>query len=119
MLPDCVRWEETHGEEVVDPFEEEARLVASAAPSRCAELLSGRACAHRAMRVLGAPEVPIGRDDRRPVWPDGFVGSITHCAGYRAAAVARDEDVFTIGIDAEPDEALPADVLGLIASSTE
>jgi 4'-phosphopantetheinyl transferase EntD len=34
-------------------------------------------------------------------------GSITHCAGYRAAAVARTGDLLTIGLDAEPDDKLP------------
>jgi 4'-phosphopantetheinyl transferase EntD len=54
-----------------------------------------------------------------PGWPAGIVGSITHCAGYRAAAVARDRDVVTIGLDAEPHEPLPAGVLGAIASPGE
>lgn len=27
---------------------------------------------------------------------------MTHCDGYRAAAVARADDIATIGIDAEP-----------------
>ena len=42
-----------------------------------------------------------------PQWPLGVVGSITHCDGYRAAAVARGRDLRTIGLDAEPDEPLP------------
>jgi len=43
------------------------------------------------------------------------VGSITHCAGYRACALARAADVVALGIDAEPHEALPEGVLGEIA----
>jgi 4'-phosphopantetheinyl transferase EntD len=35
------------------------------------------------------------------------VGSITHCPDYRAAAVAMQLDVLTIGIDAEIHEELP------------
>jgi 4'-phosphopantetheinyl transferase EntD len=31
----------------------------------------------------------------------GRWGSITHCAGYGAFAVARDRDIATIGLDAE------------------
>ena len=38
-------------------------------------------------------------------------GSITHCAGYRAAAVASTREVLTIGLDAEPNETLPDGVL--------
>jgi 4'-phosphopantetheinyl transferase EntD len=43
------------------------------------------------------------------------VGSITHCAGYRAAAVARADRVRAIGIDAEPDKPLPDGVLDRIS----
>ena len=32
---------------------------------------------------------------------------MTHCAGYRACAVARDRDLLTIGLDAEPHDKLP------------
>ena len=48
-----------------------------------------------------------------PRWPAGVTGSITHCAGYRACAVARTTDLAGLGIDAEPDAGLPA---GLIES---
>ncbi|HEY3692789.1 MAG TPA: hypothetical protein VGL46_21300 [Pseudonocardiaceae bacterium] len=44
---------------------------------------------------------------RKPVWPPGVVGSLTHCTGYRAAAVAHRRGVLTVGIDAEPHEPLP------------
>jgi 4'-phosphopantetheinyl transferase EntD len=47
------------------------------------------------------------------------VGSITHCAGYRASAVARDGEIVTIGLDAEPHEKLPPGVLEAIASRGE
>ena len=48
----------------------------------------GRAPATRSRRLgLPAPAVPVG-EKRAPVWPDGVVGAITHCAGFRAAAVA-------------------------------
>jgi len=47
------------------------------------------------------------------------VGSITHCAGYRACALARAADVVALGIDAEPHEALPEGVLGEIAEAEE
>lgn len=37
----------------------------------------------------------------------GITGSITHCLQYRAAAVALARDVVSLGVDAEPNEALP------------
>ncbi len=54
-----------------------------------------------------------------PQWPSRVVGSITHCAGYRACAVARDHDVITIGVDAEPHDPLPRGVRGHITTEGE
>lgn len=57
---------------------------------------------------LGEEATPIVRDgDGMTVWPPGVLGSITHCAGYRAAAVARTGDLDVLGIDAKPHAAPP------------
>jgi 4'-phosphopantetheinyl transferase EntD len=53
------------------------------------------------------------------VWPGGVVGSITHCRGYRACAVASANDVAALGVDAQPNEALPPGVLERIATARE
>jgi 4'-phosphopantetheinyl transferase EntD len=47
------------------------------------------------------------------------VGSLTHCEGYRAAAVARTEAFAAIGIDAEPHAPLPGGVLAKVTSESE
>ena len=40
--------------------------------------------------ALGLPPQPVlPGEERSTRWPDGLVGSMTHCEGYRAAAVAR------------------------------
>lgn len=44
---------------------------------------------------------------------------MTHCAGYRAAALARSGDLVSIGIDAELRRPLPDGVSDLIASPDE
>jgi len=44
---------------------------------------------------------------------------MTHCDGYRAAALAYATDLQTIGIDAEPHNALPDGVLDAIALPRE
>src|SRR6202011_411228 len=81
---------------------------------------TGRACARTALARLGGPEAAIPRDrDGAPGRPRGFVGSITHCAGYRASAVARLTDLRAIGVDAEPHAALPAGLLSVIATPDE
>jgi 4'-phosphopantetheinyl transferase EntD len=47
------------------------------------------------------------------------VGSITHCRGYRAAAVANRTDLAGLGIDAEPHGALPKGVAGQVMLADE
>lgn len=46
-------------------------------------------------------------------------GSLTHCVGYRAAAVARVVDVPLLGIDGEPNSPLPEDVVKSVALPSE
>ncbi|MEZ0449393.1 4'-phosphopantetheinyl transferase family protein [Cellulomonas sp. ICMP 17802] len=102
----------------LDPAEEAG--VASAVPARRAEYAAVRACARTALRRLGldAVAVPAG-PDRAPEWPPGIVGSMTHCAGYRAAAVALAGTWAGVGIDAEVLAPLPPEVLDLVMSPAE
>lgn len=92
--------------------EEEAALGGGASPRRRAQFALGRACARNALRALGltAPG-PIGKGEgRRPAWPDGIVGSITHSHGRAAAAVAPARLYRGIGVDLERIR-LPSDAL--------
>ena len=101
-------------------FSLEAAAVADAVPERRREFGTVRHCARQALRRLGVPAVPILPDaDRAPRWPVGVVGSMTHCAGYRAAVVARSADLRGVGIDAERHAALPGDVLDLVVRDEE
>jgi 4'-phosphopantetheinyl transferase EntD len=97
-------------------FPEEEALVGRAVDKRRREFATGRGCARSALAALGVAPAPILAGDRgAPLWPPGFVGSITHCSGYRAAVVASARDARTIGVDAEPDDALPDGVLSTVA----
>src|SRR5215831_5118350 len=101
-------------------FPAEAAAVRTAGPRRRAEFTAGRLCARAALARLGVPAAPILPGPAgEPRWPEGVTGSITHCAGYRACAVARTTDVAAIGIDAEPDAALPAGLIERIATGPE
>lgn len=101
-------------------FAEELALIARAAPTRRAEFTTGRACARRALAELGVEAAAIlSGEQREPLWPDGIVGSITHCAGFRAAAVAHATEYRSIGIDAEPDYPLPDGILEMISLPAE
>lgn len=101
-------------------FPQERAAVTGAVERRCREFATVRACARKALGQLGLPPVPILPGARgAPQWPAGVVGSMTHCAGYRAAAVARTNDVVTLGLDAEPNRELPAGVIDVVASAAE
>jgi 4'-phosphopantetheinyl transferase EntD len=101
-------------------FPEERSAVAGSAEHRQREFGTGRACARAALVSLGVPAGAIPRGPRgAPQWPVGVVGSITHCAGYRASAVARHPDFTVLGIDAEPDEPVPHRLLARITGEPE
>jgi 4'-phosphopantetheinyl transferase EntD len=101
-------------------FPEEAPAIARAVAKRRLEFEAGRALARQALQQLGYPSLAIvSGTSREPIWPKGIVGSITHCEGYCAAAVARADAVATIGIDAAPQAPLGEGVLRLIARDEE
>jgi enterobactin synthetase component D / holo-[acyl-carrier protein] synthase len=101
-------------------YPEEEQVLGRAVEKRRLEFTTGRACARVALARLGVEPAPIPVGERgAPCWPEGIVGSITHCRGYRACAVARSADVLSVGIDAEPNEPLPAGLLEDIASAEE
>jgi 4'-phosphopantetheinyl transferase EntD len=83
-------------------FEQERAAVAPAAAVRRREFAAGRRAARRALAAAGATRValPAGTD-RLPLWPQGFVGSISHTRDFAAAAVARAEPFVALGLDIE------------------
>jgi 4'-phosphopantetheinyl transferase EntD len=104
----------------VELFPAERAALGQAVAKRRHEFVTGRACARAALARLGLPPSPIASGDRgEPLWPAGVVGSLTHCAGFRACALARAADLAGVGIDAEPHAPLPDGVLGEIARAEE
>jgi 4'-phosphopantetheinyl transferase EntD len=101
-------------------FPEEEQIIADAVPARRREYAAVRSCARTCLGRLGYAPVPILPGlGGAPSWPAGVLGSMTHCAGYTAAAVAHDRQISAIGIDAEPDAPLPDGVLDLVATPAE
>jgi 4'-phosphopantetheinyl transferase EntD len=122
LLPDSVVAVEAHGEDEADAplYPEEQAIVVRAVAKRRREFAAVRACARRAMEKLGVPPQPVLPGERgAPLWPEGLVGSMTHCDGYRAAALARATDLASLGIDAEPHAPLPDGVLTSVALPAE
>ncbi|MFJ4878265.1 4'-phosphopantetheinyl transferase [Streptomyces sp. NPDC088745] len=101
-------------------FAAELRQVADVSPGRRDEYATVRRLARACLAELGLPPAPLVRGaDGAPGWPPGTVGSLTHCRGYRAAAVARARDADGLGIDAEPCAPLPGRVLAQVTSAAE
>ncbi|ORV95915.1 4'-phosphopantetheinyl transferase PptT [Mycobacterium kyorinense] len=102
------------------PLPEEEPLIARSVAKRRNEFITARHCARIALGELGLPPVPILKGDKgEPCWPDGVVGSLTHCTGYRGAVVGRSSAVRSVGIDAEPHDVLPDGVLDAITLPEE
>lgn len=114
----CVDTTEDTADAVLLPAEE--AQIARAVDKRRREFATARHCARQAMAKLGVAPAAVLRGERgAPVWPEGITGSLTHTAGYRAAALARVEDVASVGIDAEPHAPLPDGVLEAISLPVE
>ncbi|MFI5699350.1 4'-phosphopantetheinyl transferase [Streptomyces xanthochromogenes] len=111
------RYEDVPGDTL---FPSEHRVISGAGSARRREFATVRACARTALGQLGIPAGPIlPGDEGAPRWPRGVVGSMTHCAGYRAAAVARRSDIAAVGIDAEPDAPIPIRVRARVTVAEE
>ncbi|MFI4973117.1 MAG: 4'-phosphopantetheinyl transferase [Caulobacterales bacterium] len=83
-------------------FAEERAFVATAVARRRAQFGLGRTCARAALARLGGPDGPIpAGPDRAPVWPKGYVGSISHCDDFCCAVVAQCDDAVSVGVDVE------------------
>lgn len=77
---------------------------------RVAEYKLGRELAQQALKNLGCQTVPLPtslesivekKTDRSPVWPAGFVGSISHSNHWVWAAAGQRKRYRSIGIDTE------------------
>jgi 4'-phosphopantetheinyl transferase EntD len=121
IVPPWVATVASFGDDAADwLWPAEADLVARAVESRVREFTTGRMCARRALEQLGIESGPIlTGTQREALWPETVVGSITHCKGYRAAAVARRDRARALGIDAELDTPLPGGLLEFIAVERE
>jgi 4'-phosphopantetheinyl transferase EntD len=121
ILPSPIVVEEERGDPSPSSLSpQEQALVARAVEKRRREFSTARLCARRALERLDLPPQPILSGARgEPLWPVGVVGSITHCHGYRACALARASEILALGIDAEPHAPLPDGVLAQVAGPHE
>jgi 4'-phosphopantetheinyl transferase EntD len=121
LVPSAVATADIRGGELgTKLFPAEAEAIRRVVDKRRREFVTGRACARLALGKLGVAPVALPQGQRgEPLWPPGVVGSITHCADYRACAVAIASSVALIGIDAEEDAPLPRGVLRKVGFGPE
>ncbi|SHL55834.1 4'-phosphopantetheinyl transferase EntD (siderophore biosynthesis) [Roseovarius marisflavi] len=98
----------------------ESAAMRRAIPSRRREFAAGRRAARDAMATFDVPGTAIfPGPDRAPIWPDGITGSISHGGGTCLALVARRGAITGLGIDIEPAEVLPADMVETVCTGPE
>ena len=120
-------WGVRIGARRIAPGDESAFPAESGAPDNAASLLRRRASgaarlvARRLLREIGADvEAPLPRGPAgAPVWPAGVVGSLAHDDVFAVAAIALSVNVGGLGVDVEPDEPLPPDVVDLVLDAEE
>jgi 4'-phosphopantetheinyl transferase EntD len=94
--------------------------IRNAVPKRVSRFAAGRLCARLALEQLnihGFSLCPAA--DRRPLWPAGIVGSITHTDELCAAVVAPSSVIRGLGIDIENVGGISADIAPTICTPEE
>jgi 4'-phosphopantetheinyl transferase EntD len=123
LLPNQARCHECPPEPVrprLHLLEEEHILNSRMSDNRRRDFTLGRWCAREVLLQFGYKDWPLlPAPSRAPIWPEGLVGSITHCKDFCAAAVGSTTDFDTIGIDAEVWQAFPLDIRQYIVAKDE
>jgi 4'-phosphopantetheinyl transferase EntD len=99
---------------------EELKFVARAVPKRRREFLAGRTLSRRALAQIGLEvEALAAAEDRRPIWPPGVVGSISHSDRWCGVVVARRHPVVGLGLDVEDARDLAGSLWPLVLTPRE
>ncbi|MGO4871062.1 MAG: 4'-phosphopantetheinyl transferase family protein [Roseiarcus sp.] len=70
--------------------------------------------------LTGDASAPLRRSPSgAAMWPEGVVGSLAHDEEFAIAAVALQTDVARLGVDIEPAEPLPTDLVDRVLSARE
>lgn len=83
--------------------------------SGAARIVARELLARAGYGICAVPKLPSGA----PSWPAEMVGSLAHDSDIAVAAIAPRRSYANIGIDVEPAEALPFELLNVIATPLE
>ena len=65
------------------------------------EFAEGRSCAAALLSHWNVSQEVGVADDRSPIWPDGFAGSISHSENWVWSTVAQSNEIRSLGVDTE------------------
>ena len=83
-------------------YPEEDALLGHAIEKRAREFRAGRTAARKCMLELGMETGPILMGAKNePLWPEGCVGTISHCGKYCLAIVSSSHETISLGADIE------------------
>jgi 4'-phosphopantetheinyl transferase EntD len=106
--------------------DEHALLQAEATPLATSVLKvrrqsgAARIVARRLLEAFEEPSAALPRSaSGAPVWPSGIVGSMAHDDEVAVAAVVRSGRIHSLGIDIEPANALPRELVPIVATAAE
>src|SRR5262245_14969578 len=113
----------TVGHRLISPGDEKA-LLKDEAPAFAASVVkvrrasgAARIVARQLLAQLGHPGCSLPKGvSGAPEWPTGVIGSLAHDARVAVAAVGIRTNVGALGIDVEPAEYLPSELLDLVAT---
>ncbi|MCA6104582.1 4'-phosphopantetheinyl transferase family protein [Bradyrhizobium australafricanum] len=84
------------------------------------ESAAARVAARTLLGQLGFPPRAILKTRSGvPIWPAGVIGSLAHHDTVAAAAIAGTKSIAALGVDIEPNEPLPENLIELIATPHE
>ncbi|MFD1984042.1 4'-phosphopantetheinyl transferase [Mesorhizobium newzealandense] len=99
---------------------EEAHSIPARQPAMRRASGAARWIAHGLLADVGVNDFAILRaPSGTPVWPDGITGSLAHDDDMAVAAVAHVAHIASLGIDVEPAQPLPDDILALVATRAD
>jgi 4'-phosphopantetheinyl transferase EntD len=114
------------GHRLISPGDEDS-LMPGEAEAFAASVVKVRRASGAARKVargllarLGYPDWVLPKSPSgAPTWPADVVGSLAHDARVAVAAVGMRRQVAALGIDVEPAELLPSDLLGVVVTANE
>jgi 4'-phosphopantetheinyl transferase EntD len=114
------------GHRLISPGDEHAlapdeiRGISSSVVERRRASGAARIVARELLGRLGLGECRVPRaSSGAPIWPAGVIGSLAHDRRAAVAAVGASREIGALGIDVEPAEALPDDLLDIVATPDE